>query len=34
MTSIGFRVLNDIQRPEEVVVKDFVEARPPGPYGC
>lgn len=31
MTSIGFRVLSDIQRPEEETVAGFLEARPPTP---
>ena len=31
MTSIGFRVLNDVQRPEKAVVKGFLDARPPTP---
>lgn len=31
MTGIGFRVLNDIHRPEETIVAGFLETRPPTP---
>lgn len=31
MTSIGFRVLNDVRRSEKAVVEGFLDARPPTP---